>query len=189
MSNTRKRKCKYCAEYVTGWIKVPAGVFCNFDHAIAFANQPKIKAATEKKIHAEKKTRLRDNNRSYWLKKSQESFNLWIRSRDKGLPCISCGKPDNGDVRHASHFKSRGSNSYLRFDRRNVNASCVKCNVYNSGALDGYSEGIIDRYGRDVLDDLNSSPRVKRYDIDYLKRLDRVCRKLAKRESVRNNCR
>lgn len=188
MSNTRKRKCKYCSEYVTGWVKVPAGVFCNFDHAIAFANQPKIKAATEKKIHAEKKTMLRDNDRGYWLGKAQRSFNSWVRARDKGLPCISCGKPDNGDVRHASHFKSRGANSFLRYHPMNVNASCVKCNAYNSGALDGYALGIIDKYGIEALEYLNTAPRIRRYDISYLKRVDIVCRKLAKRAAKDDNC-
>ena len=78
------------------------------------------------------------------------------------MPCISCGKPDNGDVRHASHFKSRGANSFLRYHPMNVNASCVKCNVYNSGALDGYTLGIIGKYGIDALEYLNSAPRVKR---------------------------
>ena len=181
MTNQRKRKCKYCGEYVRGWISVPAGTFCNYEHAIEFANQPKIKKATEKKLHAERKKNFRDNDRGYWLEKAQGSFNAWVRARDKGLPCISCGKPDNGDVRHASHFKSRGANSFLRYHPMNVNASCVKCNVYNSGALDGYTLGIIEKYGIEALEYLNTASRVKRYDISYLKRLDTVCRKLAKR--------
>ena len=138
---------------------------------------------------SKKRKKARDNDRSYWLgKKAQGSFNAWIRARDKGLPCISCGKPDDGDVRHASHFKSRGANSFLRYHPMNVNASCVKCNVYNSGALDGYTLGIIEKHGIEALEYLNTAPRIKRYDISYLKRLDIVCRKLAKRAAKRDNC-
>ena len=173
MSNQRKRKCKFCGEYVRGWIRLPVGTFCNYEHAIEFANQPKIKKTTENKIHAERKKNFRDNDRGYWLEKAQGSFNAWVRARDKGLPCISCGKPDNGDVRHASHFKSRGANSFLRYHPMNVNASCVKCNVYNSGALDGYTLGIIGKYGIDALEYLNSAPRVKRYTIEDLKELSK----------------
>ena len=187
------RKCRACKTEiptVKDSLPVQKKGFCDFDcmaaHGLALARKAQEKAQRSK--HRADKERMRDSDRRYWLEKAQGSFNAWVRARDKGLPCISCGKPDNGDVRHASHFKSRGANSFLRYHPMNVNASCVKCNVYNSGALDGYTLGIIEKYGIEALEYLNTAPRVKRYDISYLKRLDIVCRKLAKRAAKRDNC-
>ena len=187
MANS-KRRCKHCREYVSEWLSVPAGVFCNLNHAMAWQENARQAAAQKayKAKTADRKRKLLYNDRKYWLEKAQGSFNAWVRARDKGLPCISCGKPDNGDVRHASHFKSRGANSFLRYHPMNVNASCVKCNAYNSGALDGYALGIIEKYGIEALKYLNNAPRVRRYDISYLKRVDIVCRKLEKRAARRS---
>lgn len=172
MSNTRKRKCKYCAEYVTGWIKVPAGVFCNFDHAIAFANQPKIKAATEKKIHAEKKTRIRDNDRSYWLKTAQTAFNAYIRKRDEHLPCISCQRHHSGQY-HAGHYRSVGGNPELRFEPLNNNKQCMPCNSHLSGNLIDYRINLIKKIGQEKVDWLEGPHEPKRYTIEDLKELSK----------------
>ena len=35
-------------------------------------------------------------------KKAQDTFNKWIRNRDAGLGCISCG----ADIDHAGHYFS-----------------------------------------------------------------------------------
>ena len=49
--------------------------------------------------------------------KAQKVFNAYIRKRDEGLPCISCG---TGQPQHAGHYFSAGHNSKLRFEERNV---------------------------------------------------------------------
>jgi hypothetical protein len=77
------------------------------------------------------------------LKKAQEVFNKWIRNRDQNFGCISCG----GQVEQAGHYFSQGHHSALRFDELNTNGQCVRCNMYLSGNLIKYRQGLVKRYG------------------------------------------
>jgi len=83
------------------------------------------------------------------LKKAQEVFNRWIRERDQEKGCISRGC--NGRVENAGHYFSQGNHSGLRFNEANVHGCCVKCNLFLSGNLIRYRQGLIDRYGEDYV--------------------------------------
>jgi len=50
--------------------------------------------------------------------KAQAAFNAWIRKRDDGQPCISCG---TGSPNQAGHFYSAGHYSSLRYSSRSIN--------------------------------------------------------------------
>lgn len=89
---------------------------------------------------------------SEWLKLLQSVFNTYIRERDKGLECVSCGcKVDNG---HASHFFSVGSHPNLRFDEDNVHLSCIECNLHLHGNLIEYGLRLPKRIGQKRYDAL-----------------------------------
>ena len=45
---------------------------------------------------------------SYWADKAQVAVNAYIRARDEGQPCISCGRHHAGKV-NAGHYRSRGA--------------------------------------------------------------------------------
>ena len=175
MANS-KRKCKHCGEYFPAaeMVKVPAGTFCSIEHASEWAmkarhkSQEKIKRKKACDDKAEKKaSRKRDlerlksvQNISFFHKKAQAAFNAFIRERDKGNPCISCGKPDNGQhQRHASHYRSVGACSSLRYDERNVNASCSVCNNYLSGNLAKYRIAMIEKFGLELVVWIESQPK------------------------------
>ena len=85
-----------------------------------------------------------------WAKEAQEGVNLYNRARDKGRPCISCDKPDVG-VRNASHYRSAGACSSLRFNTFNNHASCYSCNCSLSGNLLAWEDA---DGGGTVVDDL-----------------------------------
>lgn len=68
-------------------------------------------------------------------------FSKFIRSRDNHI-CITCGE----HAREAGHYIPR-SNRALRWDEKNVNAQCTKCNHYLSGNLAVYTMRLIDKYG------------------------------------------
>jgi hypothetical protein len=70
-------------------------------------------------------------------------FNRFIRERDKEMGCISCG----GKVEQAGHFYSAGHNAGLRFNEKNVNGQCVRCNHFLSGNLNEYRKRLIERIG------------------------------------------
>lgn len=81
-------------------------------------------------------------------KKAQTVFNKWIRERDKDLPCISCQK---GRVENAGHYLSQGHYSVFRFDERNTNGQCVRCNKWLSGNLIHYRTHLIEKIGEEEV--------------------------------------
>lgn len=96
-----------------------------------------------------------------WLtKRAQEVFNAYIRERDKltdgTFKCISCGKIKKikGGNYHAGHFYPAGQYQSLRFDERNVNGECVKCNYYSGDHLIGYRENLINKIGQSQFEEL-----------------------------------
>lgn len=89
-----------------------------------------------------------------WLNDLQNVFNAYIRKRDEGLPCISCGKfAENYD---ASHYWSVGGYSGLRFDEMNVHKSCTLCNQHLHGNLAEYAPRLIEKIGQAEFDRLKS---------------------------------
>lgn len=130
----------------------------------------------------ERKERLR--SAKDWADLAQKAINKYVRVRDqkRGYPCISCGKPLRDDeITHASHYKSRGANSALRFHLWNIHRSCVKCNHFECGNIDGYLPALIERIGIEKVEFLKNHPRSRSYDIDYLKRLNSIFNKKSKR--------
>ena len=95
------------------------------------------------------------------IKEAQHAVNSYIRLRDAGLPCISCGKPptDTGfhGGRDAGHYRSIGSASNLRFNEDNIHAQCVRCNQWKAGNAVEYRIGLIARIGEDRVLALESN--------------------------------
>lgn len=77
------------------------------------------------------------------LKLAQKVFNKYIRERDLERGCISCG----GKVQQAGHYFSQGHHSSLRYSEINTNGQCIHCNMYLSGNLIKYRQGLVKRYG------------------------------------------
>ena len=79
----------------------------------------------------------------YWKTKIDKPFHEYIRRRDADndsgyCKCISCDKPIHFTESDAGHFISRGKLS-TRWDERNVNAQCRKCNRFEFGRQFEYS--------------------------------------------------
>ena len=172
MANS-KRKCKQSGEYVSGWVKFPAGTFCSMDHALEFAKQPKNQEKAATKRHAAKKQKLRDEDRGYWLKKAQAAFNAYIRARDAGRPCISCGRHHEGQY-HAGHYRTVGANPELRFEEANCHKQCSVCNNHLSGNLINYRIGLIGKIGQESVDWLEGPHEPKKYLIEDLKAIEKT---------------
>jgi 5-methylcytosine-specific restriction endonuclease McrA len=154
--NLKMSKCKFCKKPATN--KFGLNYYCDAECAYKQARANQIKkidkdASERRKRDREKLKQLK--SRSEWLKELQVIFNRFIRLRDAGLPCISCGHPDDGSrQRHASHYKSVGGNPALRFDPNNCFASCSICNNYLSGNLVPYRVALIAKVGQSEVDRL-----------------------------------
>ena len=82
------------------------------------------------------------------MRKATFLFNRWIRKRDANLPCISCGRYT---TLQAGHYYSAGHHPGLRYDPDNVHGQCVRCNLYLSGNLINYRNGLMERIGEERL--------------------------------------
>lgn len=113
--------------------------------------------------------------RSQWLREAQTAFNAWIRARDAGMGCISCGT-HNGKA-NAGHYLSTGARPELRFDEQNVHLQCERCNTYLHGNLISYRVALIQRIGVEAVERLEGPHPPKKYTIDELKAIKAHYRK------------
>lgn len=82
---------------------------------------------------------------AWHLKRTEAAVNAFVRLRDAGKPCVSCGRY----VRlTAGHFISVGhGGSALRFHPDNIHGQCVQDNAYRGGRIAQYRIGLIERIG------------------------------------------
>lgn len=85
-------------------------------------------------------------------------FNAWIRKRDTGKPCISCGSRNTSQ---ASHFYSAGKYNHMRFNPDNCHLACLQCNYYLSGNLLPYRKNLINKIGKERVEKLDFLASVK----------------------------
>jgi hypothetical protein len=145
-------KCKACREPAA--LKIQMSGYCSYDCAVKQARKlqdaaRKRKEAKAKRLHQEKKKALK--TRSEWLKDAQAVFNKYIRLRDAGLPCISCGRHHQGQY-HAGHYLTVGACPELRFNELNAHKQCAPCNNHLSGNLVNYRKSLIDKIGLDKVE-------------------------------------
>lgn len=179
MANKKKR-CKCCGDYgeASEGVQTPSGWFIDYSHAIKCSielSRKRTERLLAKAVRAQaveaKNAAKRDRERkmevkplSYWMKRAQAAVNAYIRARDAGQPCISCGRPDDGShQRHASHYRSVGGHPELRFCELNIWASCSVCNNYLSGNLVPFRAALIAKIGLDKVEFLEGPHETKRY--------------------------
>ena len=137
-----------------------------------------LKAFSEEikqKTWKQKKTKMKEDLKTTqdWLKEAQTIFNHFIRLRDNGLWCISCGLPPK--KKNAGHYFSSGGHSNVRFDEDNVHLQCEACNTYLSGNLLNYQIGIEKRIGASKLIELQGKAHLeKRWTIEEIKEIIRI---------------
>lgn len=175
-AKVRMGKCRVCK---TPFAKTSMRhVACSPSCAILIAQEVRKKA--ERKDIAKRKEESKPLRKL--LKETETSVNKYVRVRDKDLGCISCEKPSHWDGQwHASHFKSVGSNSILRFNLWNIHKACSECNLFLSGNIAEYEKRLTLKIGAEKVDWLKSQNGVRRYEPEYLVRMKKIFNKKAKR--------
>lgn len=114
-------------------------------------SEPRIKAQKElQKGFEEKKNRDKLTN---LLKSVKDTCHKYIRLRDKGKPCISCGQPWHKDFQ-AGHLYKSELFSTIRFNELNINGQCRKCNLMREGNESEYMLRLPKRIGEELFSDL-----------------------------------
>ena len=206
MAKLPRRKCKVCSEWFhPAYSNV---VWCSPEHGVIYAielrTKEKVKAEAKRikaQHEAEKEGRQRRQakresfkTKSQWDKEAQSAFNRYIRIRDEGKPCVSCGcalvgKSNymTGSAIDASHYRSRGAASHLKFNVFNVHSACTRCNRQLSGNAVEFRIRLIDRIGLERVERLESDNEPRRFDIQYLQRIKSIftrrARQLEKRRA------
>ena len=78
----------------------------------------------------------------------------YIKKRDYGKPCISCGEPWHKDFQ-AGHYYKAELYSTLKLNEYNIHGQCPGCNIRKEGNLSEYTVNLPKRIGVDVFDTLN----------------------------------
>ena len=133
------------------------------------ANQEKARKSLAQVERREIKVRKEKiKSRAQHLKDAQTAFNAWIRERDIGLPCVSCGRHHNGQW-HAGHYRTVGGSPELRFEPLNVWRQCAPCNNHKSGDIVNYRIELVKRIGAEAVEWLEGPHEAKKYTIEQLK--------------------
>lgn len=159
-----------------------AHVACSFECAIEHTKRQRekqVKQAKREERVKQREFRQALKTRSDWVKEAQAEVNRYIRLRDKGKPCISCGRPWKENFQ-ASHYVPAGRSSKLRFDEDNIHGGCVKCNMYESGNLRGYRIGLVQKIGEARVLEMEADYEVKRWDVEDLKEIKYLYKNKAK---------
>ena len=164
--NKRPTKCKICREPYIKW-SISQKTCTNPDCAIELMQREKAKG--ERKKHSEAKVQAR--SRAEWVKKAQSAFNAFIRKRDEGQACISCGTTAN--VQYcAGHYRTVGACPELRFEPLNVHLQCNKnCNMEKSGNIVEYRIRLLKKIGAESLAWLEGPHDPKKYTVPELQEI------------------
>ena len=108
-----------------------------------FLSKPRDMPATKKK----------KLTRSQLIKSLDKVFSIFIRQRDKGV-CFTCGTKQEWKYMQNGHFVSR-SHYATRWDEKNCHCQCLRCNCFMSGNYPVYAERMIDKYGHEIVRELN----------------------------------
>lgn len=147
----KPKRCKVCNEVFTP--NKPLVPVCGYKCAIEYNKLVKSKQKKEfekvEVLHNEEK-KLKAS-----LLNTKMQVHAYVRERDKGKPCISCGVAwrDNFE---AGHHYSANSFLTLKFNLDNIHGQCKFCNNFKEGNFDNYALNLPFRIGIKKYNDLQS---------------------------------
>lgn len=159
MTKPRTKKCRACKTKFEP--RNSLQVACSPGCALTLVRKDKQRKADKATKQAKAERRAFNRRDLTWQhKQCQRVFNRmrvleelhWFRERGKEPECISCGKTHMDWC--CGHFKTRGAQPGLRYDRMNTFLQCNKaCNESLSGNIEGnrtsrgYKQGLVERFG------------------------------------------
>lgn len=165
----------------------PMQVACTPKCALVLARLDREKKAAKATLEKVKQERAehraakeRIKSRGDHAEDAQKAFNAWVRERDYGQPCISCGTVAN--VQYcAGHYRTVGGFPELRYEPLNVHLQCNRnCNMGKSGNVLEYRIRLVKKIGADKVDWLEGPHDAKHYSIDDLKAITKKYRALTR---------
>ena len=159
MADKKTKKCKICSSEF--FVERFNQKTCDYKCAIILAKQNQ--AEKVKKEWKLEKAVLKDKLKTLgeYEADAKKSFQKWVRLRDKDMPCISCGTTTS-DLYDGGHYFKAELFSGLIFDPRNCHKQCRKCNRFLGGNEIQYRLGLVQRFGIDFVEQLETDSVGKR---------------------------
>jgi len=169
----KPKKCLHCKTIIKE--PKPFQKACSPTCAIELVREKQRKE--QKKKDRKRKEELK--TKPELLKEAQYEFNKYIRLRDKGKPCISCGRMHDGQL-HAGHYLSVGSTPELRFEESNCFSQCAPCNNHLSGNQINYRKRLIEKIGLDKVEWLEGPHEMPNWTHEDIREIKMKYRKKCK---------
>lgn len=196
MANS-KRLCLYCKTYH----KPETGIMSNFGFLCSDSCRQKYgmkdiptllqrnRVMQEKAFRKETRARKEAlKTKPQLTKEAQADFNKFIRLRDAGKPCISCGRTvaqvetqdvfQPGGYWDAGHYMGVGAKGELRFNEDNCHKQCKTCNGgagqysrKNQTVTQSYRVNLIEKIGLKRVLKLEGPIELPNYTHDQLREL------------------
>jgi len=149
----KQRKCKQCGSVFmqTKPLQYVCNAICAINYRKVLIEYNRVKEAKE----IRKEMKLNIMTHKDWFKLLQIAVNTYVRLRDKDLPCVSCGRSDVEEF-HAGHYIA-STNSFLRFNEKNIHKQCSYCNTHLRGNLIPYRIELIKRIGLSEVENLEAN--------------------------------
>lgn len=189
MQTNKECKCKVCAELFTKLR--PMQKVCSPSCAFELTKIQNDKKAQKQERAERKQTREKLDamrTKPQLVRLAQTAFNAFIRARDAGKPCISCGTPlaadTVGGAFDCGHYRSIGSAPHMRFVEDNAHGQCKHCNRHLAGNHVEYRKRLIERIGERNVELIENDNTTRKYTKEGLEEIARhyraEARKLAK---------
>lgn len=183
------KKCRICATKFEP--ARPLQRVCSPPCAIKHAQTLAAKAQAKAEAIARKEIRARLDalqTKPQLVAKAQAAFNAFVRARDAGKPCISCGKPLSAEANtyDCGHYRSVGSAPHMRFVEENAHGQCKHCNNHLAGNHVEYRRGLIERIGLAEVERIERDQVVRKYTREGLVEIARHYRAEARRVQAGN---
>lgn len=159
------------------------GKMCCYANWLLTSENGKIKLAKaelkvtkdRRELEAVKEEKKQRNGLATLLKSVRDVCHKYVRLRDKGKPCISCGEPYHKD-HQAGHFYKAELFSSIKFNEDNIHGQCVQCNIRREGNESEYRVRLPNRIGKEKFEKLNDLAALDKqinhkWDREELKRI------------------
>ena len=168
---------KMCGCY-SDWLLNSENGKIKMSKALNHVQKPRLefeKAETEKKTRSKLK---QTHNHTKIL------VHAYVRERDKGKPCVSCGADWKPDFQCGHHYPA-GSFETLKYHLDNLHGQCQGCNLYNSGNFENYALRLPNRIGIENYQNLVKLAEIdkqasKVWNIDSLLEIQKQIKQLTK---------
>lgn len=182
-TNTKNLGCGKLTKHRVYGLGKMCGCYSNFllhteagkkilNKSIIKAQKPRLEMQSAIKLDKDTKT-LKAS-----LINTKMQVHAFVRDRDKGKPCISCGSEWNSNFQAGHYYKSETFET-LKFNLLNINAQCQRCNLFLDGAFDNYGLNLPNRIGIESFNLLTKLAEIdkhhsKVWNVENLKEVRRL---------------